>query len=106
MTKCQAPANASQCRACVRGEGLFLWDVASAKMDALPRLTVSFFGEAQAFTFSLRVISISVIVSALMCITLGGIADYENNRKGLFSVATVFGALMTMMFIFVGDPSW
>ena len=93
----------SGCQACVVGEGNLFWNGTS--FSELPKLTVEFGGSVEAFSFTTRVLSFSVLAQALTFITFGAMADYGGFRKKGLIICIVLGSSASVCFIFLGNPS-
>jgi hypothetical protein len=93
----------SGCQACIVGEGNLFWNGTS--FSELPKLTVEFGGPVEAFSFTTRVLSFSVLAQALTFITFGAMADYGGFRKKGLIICIVLGSSASVCFIFLGNPS-
>ena len=111
LTNCKMPLDSQRCRTCVVGKGYQIVKNSETqmKMEDLSDADyteVDFFGQqTRSTSFSLMVISISVICQALSFITFGTIADYSNFRRLCLAVTIAVGCLASLAFIAVGDPS-
>ena len=104
LMECKGPlADQTGCQACVVGEGNLFWDGTS--FSELPKLTVEFGGSVEAFSFTTRVLSFSVLAQALTFITFGAMADYGGFRKKGLIICIVLGSSASVCFIFLGNPS-
>jgi MFS-type transporter involved in bile tolerance (Atg22 family) len=90
------------------GDGRKQWDSITGTLGDLPPLPVKFFfgSEVEAFTFTTYTLAASVGFQALAFLTCGAVADYSTYRHRLFVVSSLTGAIATMLFILVADPSW
>ena len=111
LTNCKMPPDSQSCRTCVVGKGYQIVDAYGTEkelrdLSGADYPKVDFFGQqTRSTSFSLVVISISVICQALSFITFGAIADYSNFRRLCLIITIVVGCLASLAFIAVGDPS-